>query len=272
MDEIDYNDTALDDFMSRFGDDDPNKNMVQNQYKSRNAIKTSQELEDEKNKQVLGILGNNDGAVNYKQLYDDFGNQNTNAPKKVTGTVSAGPLTEEGIDAGLRPYATNVPHQQIGTAADKLNISSPQGADIPKGESLLATKSMGVGDYATAGMGVFEIAQNAGGKQFDTSADGGGPGKAGGAIMSGAAAGFKAGMATGNPIIAAGGAVVGGLVSTFAHSAAMKKYGKNIIKKNLNENVIERAQNEEEYARSEGLVSMSNLKNLRQKQLGIVNT
>ena len=109
------------------------------------------------------------------------------------------------------------------------------------------------------------------GKQFDTSADGSGPGKAGGAVMSGAATGFKAGMATGNPVLAAGAAVVGGGLAAIGHSTAMRKYGDNLIKKNIGLNTLEKAKNEELYAMERGKESLGLLKGLRQKQLGISN-
>ena len=116
---------------------------------------------------------------------------------------------------------------------------------------------------------LMELLKNFQGDQFDTSAEGGGPGKAGGAIVKGAADGAKAGAVLG-PYGMVVGAAIGGLASTFGHSKAMKEYRENQVTHNLALNAEEKAVRQDEFARSEGLASMMDLKSLRKKQLGIV--
>jgi hypothetical protein len=122
------------------------------------------------------------------------------------------------------------------------------------------------------------LIDNIKGGQFDTSAEGGGVGKAGGAIMSGAATGAEFGGQIGKlagPLgqaIGTGvGAIGGGLVSTFAHKSAMKEYADNRKTFNVDEQKESFSKNKETYAMSRGLESMETLKALRQKQAGQIS-
>ena len=144
--------------------------------------------------------------------------------------------------------------------ATEVKGNNPEGINIDAGG--LAVEALGMAP------GVMSLIDNAKGGQFETGADSGGPGKAGGAILQGAATGAELGKAAG-PYGAAAGAVVGGLISTFAHSKASKEYKKNGQIQGMKEDALEKAKRKEEYGMSEGLASMENLKNLRQKQLGL---
>jgi len=231
----DYEDSALNDFIGRFGDDDPNKELVQTKNKSKYAVKTSQELEDKANK-GLSMEG-----------FEAFQKNN--------------PITTGGLNT---PYNGEVAKQTWG-----------ENINIPEGKSKPAVKPKGqspdVADYAMAGAQGYEFVGNAfGGKQFDSSAEGGGPGKAGGQIALSASKGAQAGMAFG-PWGAVIGAGVGAGSAIIGHSKAQKEYNENRKKYNLGNDAVANAKMEEEYARSEGLESMSNLKALRQRQLGILS-
>ena len=244
MNEIDYMDTALDDFLKRFGDTDPNKKIIQNKYQSPNVIKTSQELEDERNRGLL------DNSVFTNSEFSKIGDKK---------------------NPELRPKIEKIPTTLIGVEGEEINMNPPQGVDVEKSPGLLGTKEMGAGDYI--GLGVNAIDTFQGLNQFETSAESGGPGEGGGAILKAGASTFGTTLqATGNPIIAGGAAIISGLATGLAFGKARKKYGKNVIKSNLNKNALEKAKREEEWARSEGLISMGNLKALREKQLGILNT
>jgi hypothetical protein len=253
--QTDFGDNALNDFIYRFGDDDPEKQIIDTGGRSSNRVKSSQELEDEKNNIDTGAAN---GFEEYLRRTNAKPGESAIPP---TATPTWNP------DGAIK-----FPEGKSSGSTGKGIAQNLATEELTQGKGLLATKKMGVGDYAEVALGGIELAHNLRGDQFDTSVEGGGPGKAGGAIMSGAATGFKMGMATGNPIIGAAGAAVGGLVSTFAHTKAMKEWQGNRTRYNLNENALERAKREEEYARSEGMNSRGLLKGLRQKQLGIINT
>lgn len=144
--------------------------------------------------------------------------------------------------------------------ATEVEGNNPTGKNVNLGG--IASEALG------AAPGVMSLIDNAKGGQFETGADSGGPGKAGGAILQGAATGAELGAAAG-PYGQAAGAVVGGLISTFAHSKAQKEYKKNGQRQGMKEDALEKAKRKEEYGMSEGLASMENLKSLRQKQLGL---
>ena len=116
-----------------------------------------------------------------------------------------------------------------------LNDRVADSADNKSGLVNGASAAVGAaGGLLDAAPGVMEFISNAKGGQFDTSAEGGGVGKAGGAIFQGAASGMQAGQALGKmagpmgEAIGAGvGLVAGGLNSTFAHSRAVKEYVDN---------------------------------------------
>ncbi len=230
-------DSALEDFLKRFGDTDPNKKMIQNEYRAPGAIKTSQELQDDAN-ESRGLNG-----------------------WLRTGESELGKKTKD-----LVPFDGEVAEQTWGKDLD-IPEGESSGADgVSDGEGFTKGKAAG---YANLGMGAYQAALNFQGDQFDTSAEGGGPGKPGGAIAKGAADGAAAGMVFG-PWGAGAGAIVGGLASTIGHSTAMKKWRKEQVKHNLALNAEETMVRQDEYSRSEGLASMANLKSLREKQLGIV--
>lgn len=207
-------DSALDDFLKRFGDTDLNKFKIQNEKRLPVSSVTegtgfkAQGLTD-------NLTGNN-------PLKDLTGNLEASEDEKENGLLKAKDIASKGLEA------------------------------LPSAISLI---------------------DNAKGNQFDTSADGSGPGKAGGAIIQGASQGMQLAGSIGlkDPISQGIAALGGGLISTFAHTGAMRKWRSNQVKANLQENALEKAQRQEEYARSEGLASLSNLKDLRKKQLGIIS-
>ncbi len=181
-------------------------------------------------------------------------------PRPQVQAVSS--LKPGGIVAGPKP---NIGAEGLASTDDlKASVSSDSGA----ASGGKAAGAMGaVMDAAPAAMGLLSNAQ---GGQFDTSAEGGGVGKAGGAIMQGAAQGAQLGQVAG-PWGMAIGAAVGGGISAVAHNDAKKKYYDNRKKYNLKNDAIEDAEAKETYAISEGLVSMDGLKALREKQLGLIS-
>ncbi len=249
-------DSALEDFLKRFGDTDPNKKMIQNEYRTPGAIKTSQELEDDANRnQGFGNLSA-DGFEVWKK--DREGSYETGSEKRFTSkTDRISDRIDRAADSG------NI--EKVDRLTDKLNKAGEK-FDDNQGEGISGSKVAG---YADLAIGAYQIAGNFQGDQFDTSAEGGGPGKAGGAIVKGTADGAAAGMVFG-PWGAAVGALAGGLASTIGHSKAMKEWREKQVKHNLALNAEELMVRQDEYSRSEGLASMENLKSLREKQLGIV--
>lgn len=233
-------DTALEEFLKQFGDTDPNKSMVQNQ---RSSIPKN-------------LLGLQEQEMNYNGLANQISDPKLR-PKNLKSLVSEiKPTGLQGTDIGTKDIDTNL--------LKKDSIESPSFIDKAKdvGGKVL--------DAAPAAMGLIS---NMKGEQFDTSADSGGPGKAGGAIMQGAATGIQLANSVGlkDPLSQGLFALGGGLISTFAQTKAMKEWRKNQVKQNRSENALEKKTREEEYSRSEGLMSMDALKGLRQKQLGILN-
>lgn len=206
-------DSALDEFLKRYGDNDPNKFMTQNQ--KRPPL--------------------------------------TSIETKSKGLVNIDPNMK--IETGM---PDNMPIQ------NQLSELSNDGASF--GEKALAVGNKGL-EMLPQGLQLISFAK---GDQFDTSAEGGGPGKAGGAILQGAATGAQLGKNFG-PLGTAIGATAGGLISTFAHKGAMKEWRENQKKHNFKLNALEKAKREDEYAMAEGLASMNALKGLREKQLGIIS-
>lgn len=208
-------DSALDDFLKRFGDDDPNKFMTQNT----------------KRQPVSSVMSDTGFSA-----------------KGLTGNLTSG---LEDVSLGNNLKTESSPLEETGSENKISDGLSKAASALPSAMSLIS---------------------NAKGDQFDTSAEGGGPGKAGGAIMGGAASGMQLASSIGlkDPLSQGIAALGGGLISTFAHKGAMKEYRENQKKANRSENALEKAKREEEYAQSEGLASLNNLKALRQKQLGII--
>lgn len=210
-------DSALDDFLARFGDPDPNKPMVQNQKRIPVSLAT----------EGTGF--------------------------KASGLTS---LATTGLQQ------TELP--------SKLNLST----DSDDEQESFGDKASDIGLKAlSAAPSAISLINNAKGGQFDTSADGGGPGKAGGAILQGAVQGQQLASNLGfkDPLTQGLFALGGGVVSTLGHKKAMKEWRRNQVKQNLSENALEIAKNEEEYAMEQGLASLKNLKSLREKQLGIIS-
>jgi hypothetical protein len=228
-------DSALEDFLKRFGDSDPNKFKTQDQKRQPSIF--SNMASDFATRPKLNSL--NEGISS-------------------KGLVSLSGESSIGDVSGLDPSETGLDSDN----GSKFNEIAGKGMDL-----LQATPS------------VMALASNLKGNQFDTSPDSGGPGKAGGAILQGAVqgsdAGEKIGSVLGGPIGGTigkiGGAAFGGLASTFMHTKAMKEWRENQREQNLNEFDLERLKRKEEYSISKGLASMENLKDLRQKQLGILN-
>ena len=198
-------DQALYDFMERFGDDDPNKEMVQNQTNNKPMYQ-----------------------------YDEQGNRIDRVP------VSS-------VNAGI---------QALGAT-----MGTPESA-----KAELFKSASGV-DFSGAEVGGGEAAKGLGG------IEGGGPGKAGGAILQGTMQGkqFADSLGLKDPISQGVAMLGGGLISTFAHKSAMKEWVRNQHKENLKENQVITGEREEDWAMSQGLKTLGNLKDLRKKQLGILS-
>lgn len=198
-------------------------------------------------------------------------------PSKTESLVDKDPtanLTTDGFDAyleskGAKPGETTP--EKGAKGKDLLGKLGANTDELTQGTGALATKKMGAGDYADIALGMYETGRALTGKQFDTKGSGSGPGKAGGHIMKGAVTGFQAGMATGNPLIAAGGALVGAIAPAVGHNKAMKEWKDNQIAWNKKNDAIEEAKLEDAYAMAKGMASVQDLKSLRKKQLGILS-
>jgi hypothetical protein len=219
-------DTALNDFIKRMGDNDPNK------IKSQDPITP------------INYMENNFQKESDLERSAKFGKA---ALKTGSGLLAKKVDTPEGM----------TPADSVDGNTTKIEGDVQEGPDVA-----------GALEGVSHGM---KLVDNIKGGQFDTSADGGGPGKAGGAIVSGATTGMQFADSIGlkDPLSKGIAAVTGGLISTFAHSSAQKKYQKNQVTANLKENALQKAQSEEAYAMSEGEESKGLLKGLYQKQLGI---
>lgn len=259
LEDIDFNDKALNDFMSRFGDLDPNKNMVQNKFKSKNAIQTSQQLQDK----GFGVLG--------EQGLDVYNNQGigTGSPGQGIGSTET---DQERRQNRRQDRLSNRIDRAADRGATQEKLDKLSGKlENEKGEGLLATKKIGVGDYGSLGMEALDVVDTLKGNKFDSDAESGGPGKSG-AIGKGVKTFATVTAATGNPFI--GGLAGAGVLAVTAlkHQQANRKFYDNRKKFNKSGDKLLEAEREEELARSEGLLSMNTLKGLRQKQLGIFNT
>ena len=148
-----FTDTALDDFMSRFGDKDPNKKMSQN-FQSNPA-----RTERFGNAAVTGADGNNiSGAANPNLV--DF----------------AGLLGKP-----MEPMISNDKPMELMKMRDSKDIAADINPKV-KGEGLakaggIATSALSVAPTAISMVKDFK------GDSFDTSAEGGGPGSESAAIM-----------------------------------------------------------------------------------------
>lgn len=131
-------------------------------------------------------------------------------------------------------------------------------------------------EVSQAAPDAISLVSNATGGQFETDADTGGPGKAGGAILQGASQGASVGGTIGGLLGPKGkiigqavGAVGGGLASTFAHKAAMNKFYDNTKTKNLDDMNQTQNENREDYRMSKGLADVAASKDLLKRQLNI---
>ena len=228
-------DTALNDFLSRFGDTDPDKETVQKRkpVESVNGLKPT------------GLVG---GLAR--------GLQNTDE--------SVGTPETEGM--------TDVLTEGITTTKDDISKVTKSKIAETGGEGGLA-KAMGGVDPAAAIASGGKLLGNIKGDQFDTSGEGAGPGKAGGAIFEGGtdAMAFASSVGLKDPLSQGIAAVAGGLVSTFAHKSAMKEFRSNQKTVSKAEDAISQARSDSEYAQEQGLASNEALKTLRSKQLGLSN-
>ena len=117
-----------------------------------------------------------------------------------------------------------------------------------------------------------QLGQLATGKSFDTSAEGGGVGSKGNAMLTGAMSGAKIGMKFGGPVGLVAGALGGALLGKAGRNKAAVEYDENLKKRNIAEDEIIRARREDDYYMASGRESMGALKNLRKKQLGLLNS
>jgi len=116
-----------------------------------------------------------------------------------------------------------------------------------------------------------QLGQLASGKSFDTSAEGGGVGSKGSAMLTGAMSGAKIGKLLGPGGMIAG-AVGGAILGSEGRKKAAIEYDENLKKRNISEDEIIRARREDDYYMASGRESMGALKNLRKKQLGLLNS
>jgi hypothetical protein len=141
----------------------------------------------------------------------------------------------------------------------------------------LSSAGAGLGDAVQAGVGVMGLISNAKGGQFDTDGAGDGVGKGGTAIMEGATQGMEAGGSIGKMIGGpmgesigkAAGLLGGGLISGFAHKKAKGEWVGNKAEHNKDLSYLEKKKlDDAEYSGSQA-ESLTALKSLREKQLGI---
>ena len=178
----------------------------------------------------------------------------------------------EGADKKLRPKVSSV--SNIESPEIKMNATAkPPGGGLASEKDLKAvgTESAGGADIAGGAMAVAGGASKMASiyNSFETSAESGGPGKAGGAIMGSATAGAKAGMAVAGPWGAAAGAVIGGGSAALAHNSARMDYNDNLKDVNLENMYKEKQVRAQDYAMAKGLGSMEHLRTLNKKKLGL---
>jgi len=164
------------------------------------------------------------------------------------------PSLEESIDS---PDISSELNNKMASLSNEGDVSS-----FTDKASNVAGKAMGA--FAPA----MTLIDNIKGGQFNTDPNKAKPGDGKGEIVQGAMAGAELGAAFG-PYGKVIGAVGGGLISTFAGGKARREWEENKKKSNLNEDVLAKAKRKNEYAQSEGLESLENLKALRKKQLGL---
>lgn len=166
---------------------------------------------------------------------------------------------------GLKEMPLNkIEAPDIKTELDNKLLSLNNDAAESGLDSLKSNAMKGIDAIAPA----IQLVNNFKGGQFNTNPDGAEPGDAKGAVLQGAMSGAELGKALG-PWGQAGGAVVGGLISTFGHKKAKKEWRENKIKDNLNESYLEKMKRKNEYNQAQGLESLENLKALRKKQYGL---
>jgi hypothetical protein len=163
------------------------------------------------------------------------------------------PDTSVGIDQNRMKQEMNAYSNNV--FADNAKKPGLSGKNLMSGATALAPLAMGL----------LEENRN---KEFEGEELGEGPGKAGTAIAKGALTGLSAGAMTGNVFVAAGAAVVGGVVGGFSHKKKAKVYDDKVQKNYHNKTAFENAKIKEQYKIEEGLLNMENLKTLRERQLG----
>jgi hypothetical protein len=236
-------DSAMDDFMKRYGDNDPNKKMVQHQFRAPSKAVQEEAFSLADVDATEGLYKNaKEGLASLKE------------EELATGAVS------ELVPKGIGELTGSMPDQLKTEATSGVAKKGLSGADAVSG-------GMGL---VTTGMQAFSDFKGDG---YETDADSGGPRGAGAKAVSGAANGFKAGMdATGNPLIAAGIGLVAGVAPIVGRGRAAKEYKHNQYVANSGESALQKAQRQRETDTENGLASMKSLKGLREKQLGIYNT
>ena len=182
----------------------------------------------------------------------------------------------EGADKKLRPKVSSV--SNIESPEIKMNTTAkPPGGGLASQKDLKNVSAVDAGaglDAAGLAGGAMSVAGDVSNiasiyTSFETSAESGGPGKAGGAIMSAAGSGAKAGMAVGGPWGAAGGAVIGGGSAALAHNSARMEYNDNLKDVNIENMYKEKQTRAQDYAMAKGLGSMEHLRTLNKKKLGL---
>ena len=177
----------------------------------------------------------------------------------------------EGADKRLRPKASSV--STIESPSIKMDAKPPGGGLASEKDLKAVDVGAGIDAAGLAG-GAMSVAGDVSNiasiyTSFETSAESGGPGKAGGAIMSAAGSGAKAGMAVGGPWGAAAGAVIGGGSAALAHNDARMEYNDNVKGVNIENMYKEKQVRAQDYAMAKGLGSMEHLRTLNKKKLGL---
>lgn len=229
-------DSALDDFLSRFGDPDPNKSMVQNLLPK-----------------VSEFTGNSSDW--------HTGNSGIDHATRKQETI----LNTNGLAKGVQ-LSQNISEEKMSILTEgKIDSLNQEGDSFGEKASKGLSKAV---ELLPVGM---NTANSLSGNAWDTSAEGGGPGKVGPKLMGDAAGAFEAGNSIAGPWAGAGLAAVSIGANLIGHNKAKKEYNENVIASNQEKDAYDLMKSREAFMMEQGLASRNLLKSLREKQLGMLS-
>jgi len=236
-----FEDTALNEFLARFGDPDPNKSMVQNRAP---VYPVGDKVESKGLADIVSFSGEND--ILQKNETPAVGDK------------------KSGFMNGLMSFGTAANSLPPASAYGEGSVISGKQSDNATVDSIKDTVASATGPYGQMFRGIQKAGQGIG------NAVGGDTGAVIADIFSpeeSTIAVFKDEDASfGQKLLG----TVPGVGALVARNLAAKRKQKEDIEKNLKLNAFEKKKREEDYMMDKGLASMGALKALREKQLGIL--